>query len=155
MSFSLDKIVEYFQDLVDNNKKLCVFSLAEDHGFTGKLTKRKNTYSFYNGKLHSVNDEPAVIKSNGDKEWRKNNFLHRDNDLPAIIKKNGDQYWYQNGEIHRDNDQPAIVKKNGCRYWYKNGLKHRSDGLPAVVLSDGTEEWWLADECVKDNDFHY
>ena len=33
----------------------------------------------------------------------KNNLLHKEDNEPAVIKSNGDQYYCQNGLIHRDN----------------------------------------------------
>jgi antitoxin component YwqK of YwqJK toxin-antitoxin module len=88
-----------------------------------------NTYK--NGLLHSFNDMPAVIESDGTKKWYKNGKIHRDNDLPAVIYsdvliKGGEQFWYQNGKIHRDNDMPAVIS-NVSQMWYKNGELHRDD----------------------------
>ena len=41
-----------------------------------------NTWCTYNkqGEVHSFNDKPAVIESNGAKWWCKNGRQHRDND---------------------------------------------------------------------------
>ena len=76
------------------------------------------------GKLHSLNDQPALIYTNGNKYWYQNSKLHRDNDLPAIIYANGEQRWYQNGQRHGDGpdgQQPAIIGVNGGKIWYQNG----------------------------------
>src|SRR5580704_8843778 len=35
--------------------------------------------------------------------------LHRINDKPAVIYYNGTKVWYINGKRHRDNDQPAAI----------------------------------------------
>src|SRR5437762_263917 len=43
----------------------------------------KCTYLF--GQLHSINDQPAVIRADGGQEWYQNGQLHRYNDLPAAI----------------------------------------------------------------------
>src|SRR5271154_5749825 len=42
-----------------------------------------------------------------------NGLRHRDNDQPAIIRRDGTKEWYYNGQHHRDNDQPAIIYHNG------------------------------------------
>jgi outer membrane lipoprotein-sorting protein len=92
-----------------------------------KEVNKYGTERWYNKdhRLHRDNDLPAVIYSDGGKEWFQNGELHRDNDLPAVIKSNGTQYWYQNGLRHRDNDRPAVIYSNGDQYWYQNGERIR------------------------------
>lgn len=77
-------------------------------------------YKNESGDIHNVNDEPAVIYSNGTKMWCKNGELHRDNDLPAIIESDGTKMWYKNGKLHRDNE-PAIILHDGTIGWFKEG----------------------------------
>jgi len=91
--------------------------------------------------LHSFDDLPAVVRSDGTKYWYKNGKLHRDKDLPAIVYSNGTKHWYKNGKIHRDNDKPAVVYSNGDKAWYKNGKLHRDKDLPATVYSNGEKCW--------------
>lgn len=43
----------------------------------------------------SNNEIYTRLLSNGDQRWYQNNKIHRDNDQPAIIKRNGDKLWYQ------------------------------------------------------------
>ena len=74
------------------------------------------------GKRHSFDDRPAIIYSNGDQSWYRNNKLHRDNDQPAVIYADGTQKWYQNNKLHRDNDQPAMICADGEQRWYINGV---------------------------------
>ena len=80
------------------------------------------------GNLHSFDDQPAVIYSNGDKYWFQNGQLHRDDpsgQQPAVILADGEQRWYKNGQLHRDSpsgQQPAIIDANGGREWFQNGL---------------------------------
>ena len=77
--------------------------------FTGEIIYKGNNYSFFNSVIHSSNDQPAVIRASGKKEWYQNGQVHRDNDLPAIIESNGSKGWYKEGKLHRDNDQPAVI----------------------------------------------
>lgn len=47
------------------------------------------------GNKHRV-DGPAVIYTNGTKEWYFNNKLHR-TDGPAMMLYNGSKFWFLNG----------------------------------------------------------
>jgi len=76
------------------------------------------------GRPHRDNDQPAVIYSNGGKEWWINGERHRDNDQPAVIYSNGDKIWYKDGKRHRDNDKPAVIYAFGMQHWYKNGVEY-------------------------------
>lgn len=100
-----------------------------------------------NGKLWSINDEPAVIKEDRYKEWYKNDELHRDDDKPAIEwmvpRNNGSKYWFKHGLRHRDNDKPAVESANGTKEWWVNGQRHRENGFPAVEYASGKKEWWV------------
>ena len=69
----------------------------------------------------------------------KNGVLHR-HDGPAIIYSNGSKEWYKYGKRHRD-DGPAVIDSDGYQVWYKNGLRHREDG-PAIIRSDGYKAWY-------------
>ncbi len=75
------------------------------------------------GKLHSCHNQPAIIWSNGSKEWYKNDKLHRDCDQPATISIFGVKEWYWNGRFHRDNNQPARTCMSRGEYW-KNGIQY-------------------------------
>ena len=68
------------------------------------------------------------------------NQLHCE-DGPAIVCTNGYREWWQNGQPHRDNG-PAAVWPDGGKIWHQNGLRHREDG-PAVEYASGDLEWWL------------
>ena len=74
-----------------------------------------NDQTYSNGALHSFDDQPARINTEGSQFWYLRGELHRDNG-PAIIRADGSRYWYQHGKIHHDNDQPAIVFANGNKY---------------------------------------
>ena len=88
--------------------------------------------------FHRENDNPAIIKVNGDIYWYQDGNLHRNNDKPARIN-NKDKYWYQNNKCHRDNDKPAIISSNGDKWWYKNGNQHRILGY---IEKFGDEYEW-------------
>lgn len=47
-----------------------------------------------------------------------NGELHRDGE-PALIKSNGTKQWYQYGKLHR-NDGPAVITEDIER-WYQHG----------------------------------
>jgi len=100
-----------------------------------------DTWRDEDGLLHRDNDLPAIVHSEGTKEWYQHGKVHRENDKPAKIFADGDQYWFINNELHRDNG-PAIIKYNGdSKHWYQRGKYHRDDG-PALELSDGTKIWY-------------
>ena len=82
------------------------------------------TRTYLNDKLHSFNDQPAIVCASGDKHW----------------------YWY--GQRHRK-DLPACVSANGYKSWYWYGQRHRSYNLPAVVFVDGRKEWYIHGEFIK------
>lgn len=77
-----------------------------------------------NGKLHSENDLPAEIWSDGAQVWYRHGKRHRDGDLPALVGSSmGAQAWYQNGKLHRDGDRPAIVHSDGLLEWWRDGIR--------------------------------
>ena len=51
-------------------------------------------YRNHLGQMHRVYG-PAVIRTNGDQEWRQNGQLHRE-DGAAVIYSNGLQRWFLN-----------------------------------------------------------
>lgn len=103
-----------------------------------------------NGKLHRL-DGPAVVFSNGTKQWYQNNKFHR-LDGPAIISVDGTKHWFVNGMRHRL-DGPAIEWADGTKEWYIDGNRHRLDG-PAIERADGTKEWWIGDEEYSEDEFN-
>jgi hypothetical protein len=86
-----------------------------------KFTNKDYDTFRYQNELHSFNDQPAAIYSDGRKEWYQHGKLHRDNDQPASIAFDGSKYWYQHGKFHRDNDQPAAIYSDGSKLWYQHG----------------------------------
>ncbi len=47
--------------------------------------------------------------------------LHNINDQPAIIYNSGTQVYYRHGKRHRDNNKPALVRFDGQLEWYIHG----------------------------------
>jgi hypothetical protein len=76
-------------------------------------TKDGHAFSGVDGRLHSVNDQPAVVYTDGTK------------------------WWYKQGQIHRDGG-PAVVHPNGVEEWWQNNKRHRTGG-PAVIYPDTAE----------------
>ena len=67
---------------------------------------------------------------------------HRE-DEPAVIKADGTKEWWYLGQRHNEfNDEPAVIKANGTKEWWRNGKLGRLNG-PAVEYADGRKEWWL------------
>jgi hypothetical protein len=95
------------------------------------------------GKLNSIEDKPAMVWANGNKEWYINDNRHRENDLPAIIDANGGKYWYINGNHHRESDKPAIINADGTKYWFINDKFHREGNAfnslakPTTIYASG------------------
>ena len=94
------------------------------------------------GKYHRENDQPAIIRADGTKEWWYNGNCHRENDQPAIIYADGTKEWWHNGNRHRENDQPSVIYAKGSKSWWHNGNRHRENDQPAVINENGTKEWW-------------
>ena len=56
------------------------------------------TQKYYqNGELHRDNDLPAVVYINGTRKYYRNGVLHR-NDNPAVVRANGDDEGWYNGQ---------------------------------------------------------
>ena len=49
------------------------------------------------GQLQSVDDEPAVVFSDGSAFWYDKGLLHRDGDRPATIWADGRMMWFIHG----------------------------------------------------------
>ena len=101
------------------------------------------TYVYLNGKLHSFNNQPAVIYASGGKKWYRYGKLHRENDLPAINFSDGSKFWYWYDMRHRDGDQPAIEWADGDKGWYWYDKRHRGGNLPAIEFADGRKEYYV------------
>jgi len=68
-----------------------------------------------------MTEQPAgTIDEYNDIYWRlPNGKLHRE-DGPAIVRSNGSKQWWFRGDLHRI-DGPAIVWDDGTKEWWVNG----------------------------------
>jgi len=97
------------------------------------------------GQLHRENG-PAIIWSDGQKEYCLNDLLHRE-DGPAVIHPSGIVEYWVNGERHRT-DGPAVIDPRGFEEYCQNNKWHRLDG-PAIIRPNGKEEYWEYGERIK------
>ena len=106
------------------------------------------------GKLHRINDLPAIEYANGTKAWYKNGKCHREMDKPAFEYADGTKRWYIHGTLHREGLplKPAVESANGDKFWYINGEHHRDNDKPAIEYADGTKHWFINGECHREND---
>ena len=122
--------------------------------YTENGISRFDEYWYTDGKLNREDDEPAVERANGDKEWYTDDVRTRTG-APAITKSDGSEYWYLNGKINRGDDEPAVLEYVSTieddnegpinlfnKYWYTNGNLNREDDEPAVENADGSKEWY-------------
>jgi hypothetical protein len=78
---------------------------------------------------HSYGDAPAYddeIK----KLWYKNGRLHREGDKPAVITSDGKKEYWKNGNLYKKEDS------NAQRWYDEDGNPHRDNMLPAVIQGD-------------------
>ena len=67
--------------------KIAVKKLRLVVPFTGLNQRGENSTQCVNGKVHSDNDSPAIIRRDKQtREWWKNGALHREDKLPAITR---------------------------------------------------------------------
>ena len=64
---------------------------------------------------------------------RKNGKVHSENDKPAIVSSDGIKIWYKNGLIHRDNNKPAIIYQSGMVEYWKNGVQYNPEFLKTTI----------------------
>ena len=127
--------------------------IIRDFISTGKVVDSNGTIkTYFQGKLHSYNDEPAVIRKDGMKLWYKNGKLHSYNDKPAVVQKDGKKFWYKNGKPYRDNDKPNVMLINGTQMWYnEDGKLHRDNDEPAVIFPNNDSRWYKNGKLHRDN----
>jgi hypothetical protein len=76
---------------------------------------------FVDGVRHRSEERPAIININGSRAYFENGQPHRLNG-PAIICSNGQKEWWQYGVLHRPIDEgPAIIYSSGNAEWWLQG----------------------------------
>ena len=115
-----------------NGTSMAVGNALPGGGF--ELKYRDGTIRRFNadGRLHSFDDEPAVVFTDGHMAWYRDGLKHRDDDEPAEVWGRGDKAWFQDGVPHRGGDKPAVVHPNGDMSWFLKGRPHRVGG-PATI----------------------
>lgn len=88
----------------------------------------------------------------------KDKKMHSVDDQPAVIYPDGTKWWYRDGVLHRDNG-PAVVWENGVEEWFRDGVRDRADG-PAVIYPDndgivaelrGVRQFWSKGNLVSED----
>ena len=95
----------------------------------------------------------VTVDDLGNSRWYKDakcTVLHRENG-PAVVCTNGHKEWWQNDQLHRI-DGPAIEWWDGDKRWYQNGQRHRIDG-PAVMYANGSKAWYINDKAMTEAEF--
>ena len=86
-----------------------------------------------------------VSRDTGTQICLKDGKLHSVDDSPAMICPDGTRMWYERGSLHRQGGKPAIVTPDGTRYWFEHGvpqaaqqpggpLTHREVSVPNRLL---------------------
>ncbi|RTK95480.1 MAG: hypothetical protein EKK64_06565 [Neisseriaceae bacterium] len=114
---------------------------------TYNIHRQKGCYEIWinsNNRNHRKKG-PAVVYSNGDKEYWIQGRRHRDSDLPAVNSHRGFEYW-NNGVKYKIIEQPNGTKE----YWSylistnssPNSLKLHMENKPAIIYPNGDVEYW-------------
>lgn len=83
--------------------------------------------------------------------------MHSVDDAPAVIYADGARWWYREGKIHRIGG-PAVIFPNGVEEWWQNNQRHRPDG-PAIIYPDtdkvspelcGVKQWWAHGRLIRE-----
>jgi hypothetical protein len=130
---------------IDNDGYVKFLDLAPKEGVMGHPFISEAT--MLNGKLHSFDDYPAVIMSDGMMFWFRHGEMHRD-EKPAVIWRNGNEDWLLHNKLHRW-DGPARVRfdktgrsVNETSQWYANG---ESINIEEIIdhhqLNPNWKEW--------------
>jgi len=97
-----------------------------------------------NGKRHlSAELGPAVIGSNGTKEYYEHGIHHRSYELgPARIWSDGSQIYWENGKLHRPHELgPAIIRSNGDKEYWENGIQKTLKEFKAIYKIQQWIRW--------------
>jgi hypothetical protein len=103
------------------------------------------------GRLHSIEDEPAVTCTNGQRIWIRAGLGHRGGGKPSMTFGATYERWCAGGAPHVDGSVAASDGVGACA-WYRNGQKHRGGGKPQTLCEGRGEAWYEHDKLHRDND---
>jgi hypothetical protein len=115
-----------------------------------KISTINSSFTFYNGKFHSFNDDPAINYAHGMKMWVKDGKLSRISG-PAVSSSNLREWWID-GKLHRDEKDekglslPAIIFSHGDQSheaWYINGVLSRDWREGPACKSKECEQYYV------------
>jgi len=99
------------------------------------------------GKLiyHSFDDEPALDWDGGTKYWYKDDKIHRDNNLPAIIYSDGDCEYYKNDERYWfiNNEEEYDVEE--IKEKFKNNILELKNVNVTILKENNIDAIWFYD----------
>lgn len=122
-------------------------------------------FTFVNGLLHSVNDEPASNwrlwmadrEDCQERRWYRNGLLHRDGDKPAMIYRDK-LSWLTNGQ-YRNDHRPSTATPREITWQLRthvnghpDGVLHRMGDLPAVITNEVVKWMKFGRGHKRDND---
>ena len=85
----------------------------------GKVIEKGAVLYYKNNLLHRK-DGPAMVMKDGTQVWYKNGQIHSYNNEPALITSDGFRAWYDTGIRHRS-DGPAVIHPDGKLSFYYLG----------------------------------
>jgi hypothetical protein len=100
-------------------------------------------------KLHRE-DGPARVTA-ARREWYRYGQLHRDHDLPAVVASDGGREWWVRDQCHRSGGRPAATGSGSSR-WLAGGVWHRGADKPAIIWWSAQREWWIQGRLQRDDD---
>lgn len=114
---------------------------------------------FKDGKLHSVNGEPAIVRY--DREYF--DYGEESEDEGYWVSNVELKEWYSEGKLHRENG-PARIEYKIIQFrsdekrsskvleeWYQHGKLYREGDYPTRILYDEVWDW----DDAEDNDYCY
>ena len=83
--------------------------------------------------------KPKLTIENDSKYWELSNGKFHREDGPAIVYTNGDKQWCINGDYYRE-DGPAIEYFDGDKFWYLNNVEYTEMGHKQEMRSRKLEK---------------
>ncbi len=151
-------------DTIQNDTETLLPDPSTDTYTSGVITTRD-----IDEKLHSFDDNPAVINPDGTTEWYKHGMRHRDAvNGPAIIdglttngvvspQKNSYEYW-TDGVLYNPLGEVTKHSLQLDEWFDSNGKLHRDDDLPAHIFHNSTNKscwiktWYRHGKCFRERD---